>query len=1024
MFGIRPSLAMSTALLLGLVTGSIGVVNAQEATRNYQIGAGDLGDALNAFAAQSHLQILYSPELVAGKTTRGVSGDYSPARALPRLLQGTGLNATPINAGTYVLKSSGKPKPRPASAATSVDKPLPKVADLTAVTVTGSLIPQTEIETATPIVTITAQDMKVRGFSTVAEALQRSSFATGSVEGSQFSSSFTQGAQTLSMFGLSVGFVKYLINGRPMGDFPGLYNGGDAFNNLSGIPMEMVDHIDILPGGQSSLYGSDAIAGVVNIVLKNHIEAPVIDVRYGWYKGGGGASRRISLADSFSVGKFNLLAGVQFEKSQPIWGFDRSLTRQYPTWGTSAPVASRDYTIIGDSGYLFEDPNDCANVASQFRGTEVKTHRANSGDYCGSFFSPGYKTLTNDDKTANLYAHATFDVSDNLRLYGDLLYNYEEQKYSVGSNYTWWSTSTDFGYIYDQNLGEFVNLQRMFSPEDVGGYPSIMSKQYENSYLLTLGGKGTLGQSSWDYDVAFAHSDDKLLIHSFQRFSGPIDAYFESHVLGPQLGMDPMTGTYPVYAPDYSAFYRPMSKEDFDSFTGYADSRGKTWDNMLRGQLTNASLFSLPGGDAGIAIVVEGGNQGWDYTPDPRFMNGDIWGWTDIQGAGHRSRYAATTELRLPLLSQMTLDVSGRYDSYKVSGRDVSHGTYNLGLEYRPVTSLLLRAKYGTAFKVPTLADEYQGVSGYYSYMTDYSNCARLGFTGANIADCPVKYVDLQYFGQQSGSTSLQPITAKVWSYGFVWAPLPRMSFSMDYLHWDISNEVRRQNADTLSNTEYLCNIGTLDPASGTCQAAYAQIIRDTPTDPALLGNITRVSTPKVNVSNEQVNVITANFGYMHEIGRFGRLAARVNYSDVLKHTVQRYPTDPVVDVLRHPNWSTDFKTKVTASLTWSVDKWSATAYIDRYGRTPNHLAVVNDSYADPGTGRLGAWTLYNASVTFNPVKRLGLSLMINNVFNKMPPLDRSYPGTTLTPYSTSNYNVYGRAMYLEANYRFGVADE
>ncbi|PXA20165.1 TonB-dependent receptor domain-containing protein, partial [Staphylococcus pseudintermedius] len=65
-------------------------------------------------------------------------------------------------------------------------------------------------------------------------------------------------------------------------------------------------------------------------------------------------------------------------------------------------------------------------------------------------------------------------------------------------------------------------------------------------------------------------------------------------------------------------------------------------------------------------------------------------------GAGHRSRYAATTEVRLPLLKQVTMDVSGRYDSYKVSGKDVSHGTYNLGIEYRPFDSLLLRGRYGT----------------------------------------------------------------------------------------------------------------------------------------------------------------------------------------------------------------------------------------------------------------------------------------------------------------------------------------
>ena len=900
-----------------------------------------------------------------------------------------------------------------------------KAKKLEAITVTGSLIPQTEIETAQPVITITAEDMKARGFTTVAEALQQSSFSTGTVQGAQTSASFTQGAQTLSMFGLPVGFTKYLIDGRPMGNFPGLYNGSDAFNNISGIPMDMVDHIDVLPGGQSSLYGSDAIAGVINIVLKKHIDAPTIDARFGWYKDGGGADRRISLADSFTVGKFSSLVGVQFESSEPIWGFDRDITSHYFDKNpASPPVAGRDFLVYSPfSGqYYFSDPNNCANVTGLFNGTEGLRTRSGGRTYCGSFDSPGYRTLKNSDKTANLYTHNTFDVNENLQLYGDLLYNYEEQKISVGSGYTFWSTA-DYGAYYDPNLDDFVGLQRVFAPEDLGGYQHTMNKQYEKSYMLTLGGKGTFGQSSWDYDLGFTHSDDKLHSHDWNRLAGPMDAYFESHVLGPQHGLDPYYGAYPVFTPDYAAFYQPISPSDMGAMTTYTDTYGKTWDNMLRGQLTNASLFSLPGGDAGIAVVVEGGNQGWAYTPDARLLDGEIWGTTDVQGGGHRSRYAATTELKFPLLTQLTLDVSGRYDNYKVSGNNVHHATYNLGLEYRPFESLLLRGRYGTAFKVPTLADEYQGLSGYYNYVTDYANCARLGYGPSDTANCPTPYDSTQFFGQQSGSVALQPITAKVWSYGFVYAPTSKMSVSVDYMHWDISNEVNIQNADTLSRTEYLCDIGTIDQASPTCANAAAQIVRGASTDPALLGVIQQIYTPKVNVSNEQVNAITAQFSYLQGLGRFGKLAFNTSYSDNLKHTRQDYPGDPDIDLLRHPNYSQDFKSKVNASLTWSVERWSATVFANRYGRTPNYLAYANDNYSAPGTGKLGAWTLYNASVTFNPIKNLGLSFLVNNAFNKAPPLDRSNPGTTGTPFFTDNYNAYGRAMYLEANYKFGAAD-
>jgi iron complex outermembrane receptor protein len=919
-----------------------------------------------------------------------------------------------------------------------------KAKKLQAVTVTGSLIPQSQIETAQPVITITAQDIKAKGFTTVAEALQSTSFAVGSVQGQQNTNSFTTGAETLSLFGLPVGFTKYLIDGRPMGNFPGLYNGSDTFNSISGIPADLVDRIDILPGGQSSLYGSDAIAGVINIVLKKHVDAPSLDVRYGWSKDGGGADRRISFANSFNIGKFNSLVGVQFESTQPLWTRDRSLTSHYFEQGTSPAVANRDSVVVNSggadpAGYLFLDPSNCANASGLFNGTEVKSTRAGRGDYCGSLQAPGNSTTKSGTKTANFYTHNTFDVSDHLQLYGDLLYNYEEQKYTDGTSTSFWTSglyAAPGGYFFDDQKQDLVDLVHVFSPEEVGGYAHNMNSQTENSYMLTLGGKGTFGASNWEYDLGFTHSDDHLINRNFQRFTAPLEAYYEKNVLGPQLGI---SDGYPVFNPNYANLYKPVSPADYRSFTGYTDDRAKTWDNLVRGQLTNASLFSLPGGDAGVAVVVEGGNEGWNSSPDPRLLetitdvygNTDpaVWGTSAVPGAGHRSRQAATTEFRFPLLKQLTLDVSGRYDKYNVSPQDFSHTTYNIGLEYRPFDTLLLRGRYGTAFKAPTLSDEFQGQSGYFSSVSDYLNCGRLGFNPVDISQCPTPYDSEQFKGLTHGNPALKPITAKVWSYGVVWAPIDRMSVSVDYLHFDINNEVAQLSADQLSNTEYLCDIGTLDKNSSTCAQAFSLITRSAggktvdvngvPTQ--LVGPIIGVATPKLNVANEQVNALTAAFNYAHEFAGFGTLSYSMSYSDELKHTYQDFVTDPKLDELRHPNFSTDFKTKVNASLTWSKGDWSATGYVNRYGRTPNYLARINDNYSAEGTGKLGTWILYNASVTYSPAKNLGLSFLVNNVFNKMPPLDRSYPGTTATPYNTLDYNVYGRAMFLEADYKFAT---
>jgi outer membrane receptor protein involved in Fe transport len=921
-----------------------------------------------------------------------------------------------------------------------------KAKKLEAVTVTGSLIPQTQIETAQPVITITAEDMKAKGFTTIAQALQQASFSTGAVQGAQDTNSFTPGAQTLSMFGLPVGFTKYLIDGRPMGNFPGLYNGADTFNSISGIPMDMVDHIDILPGGQSSLYGSDAIAGVINIVLKKHVDAPTLDVRYGWDSDSGGANRRVSFADSFNFGKFNSLLGVQFDSTQPVWRHDRALTSHYYTQGASPAVASRDtlvldaYSIDPDAtlGYQMLDPNHCTGLNKLWNGTEGLQHRANSGDYCGSMYTPGAGTLSAGSKTANVYSHNTFDVNDDLQLYGDLLYNYSEQKFVNGASTTWWGSSVNDGggspYFWDPNYkdGSLMLLQKSFAPEEVGGYKNIMNKETENSYMLTFGAKGTFGQSNWDYDLGFTHSDDKLIDRDFQRLAGPMEQYFSTHVLGPQNGT---YSGFPVYTPNYAALYNPVSVADFNSFTGYSTSHAKTWDNMLRGQLTNASLFSLPGGDAGIAVVLEGGNQGWDSTPDPRLLEtitlpdgqtGDyFWGTSATPGAGHRSRYAATTELKLPLLQQLTLDVSGRRDSYNVGGEKVSHSTYNLGLEYRPFDTLLLRGRYGTAFKVPTLSDEFQRPSTAYNSVYDYVNCERLGFHDGDTA-CPSPYNGEQYKGTTAGNPGLQPIIAKVWSYGFVWAPVERMSVSVDYLHWNINNEVTQLSADQLSQTQYQCEAGIIDSSTSLCQQAFNLITRGpgkSVDGVPVLGVITAVSTPKLNLANEQVNAIQASFSYGHGIGSFGSLVWSASYSDMLKHTIQSFATDPVIDTLTHPGYSTDFKSKANASLTWLKDQWSTTLFVNRYGSTPNYVAQFNDSYAVAKAGKVAPWILWNASVTYNPIKSLGLSVQVQNLFNKMPPEDHTMPGSTYMPFNQDNYNPYGRSIFLEANYKFGQAD-
>ncbi|SIQ80299.1 TonB-dependent receptor plug domain-containing protein [Solilutibacter tolerans] len=895
------------------------------------------------------------------------------------------------------------------------------------VVVTGSLIPQSEIETSTPVTVITAEDIKSRGLSTVADVLKESSFSTGGVQNNQSSASFTQGAETMSMFGLPAGYVKYLIDGRPMANYPALYNGSDVFNNISGVPIDLVERIEILPGGASSLYGSDAIAGVVNIILKKRVDGTIVSARYGWYDEGGGKSYRASVADSFSSAddKLNVLVGVQAEKSDPIWAYDRDLTKQFNTNGYNgaAPLASRDWLVYSPfTSYKFLDPANCANVSSGFGGTVDMQTRPGFGDenYCGSMYTPGYRTLKNSKDGVQLYVNTTYDIDENNQFYTDVLLSSEKVKYHIGSSYTWWGTGVKWGYYYDPNLDDFLNLQRAFTPEDMGDWENSMAENKSRSYHLNVGFRGTMGsESNWDYDIGVSRTEYRLDEKDLARLADPINDFFQDRVLGDQLGWDPYYGAYPIFTPDYAAFYQMLTPQEFYSFMGETVSKSKTYDNMIRAMFTNGSLFQLPGGDAGIAVGAEVGTQGWEYNPDARLLNGEIWGTTAVSGQGDRSRYAVVGELRLPVWEPLTISASARYDGYRAAGNELSKPTYSLAFEYRPIQSLLVRGKYGTAFRSPSLADQFQGVSGFYSTTTDYYNCQLLGFEPGNTDGCPARFSNVQYFGQQAGNPELEPINAKAWTAGVVFAPTGRFSISADYLNWQIEDEVAQQSVDQLMRDEMFCRTGQLDINSGTCVAALSQVVRGS------AGTIQSIFVNKINVARRDLEAVNVAMNYQQPLGGYGDLFFNANWTKNLKHVAQTYPTDPEVDLLNDPYYSSDPKYRANASLGWKWNRFSSTVYANHIGPTPNYRAQLSPTgYAFAGAGQLSSYTTYNASLGFDVTEDFELSFMVNNLTNKMPDMDvRSYPGSSGAPYNGSNFSPYGRAYYLEARWNFGKSE-
>ncbi len=944
------------------------------------------------------------------------------------------MKVTAAVATALLLAASGARAATPAdTSSSSASDSSSSKEQLAEVVVTGSLIPQTEKETAQPVTIITPDDIQKKGFASVAEALQHTSFATGSIQNSQTPNSFTPGAKVLSLFGLAPGYTKYLIDGRPIADYPALYNGTDTITSISGIPNVLIDHIDILPGGQSSIYGSDAIAGVINITLKKKMDGPEADLRYGWTKDGGGVQRRIGLADGFNAGDLSVVVGGQYEKIDPIWGYQRDMTKT--AFGgsivpNSPPTAERDFVIIGlaqndfSTNYQFLDPNHCGNVSSLYGGTVGVQSRANRspaedggpGYYCGTLRN-GYFTINNGEENTQGYVHATYDINPNIQLFGNVLVAHDVARFNAGSAFFSTTAGGNFNgganyqYYEDVNVpGQYLNLQHIFTPEEVGNLASQDNKDTTNSVRSTLGVTGAIGASAWKYTADFTYTKNKLTEATHVAFASKINAFFAS-IFGPPLGVGPGGDT--LYAVNYAKFYSPITPAQYASFTGYTLSYSDTTDSLARGQLTNSSLFTLPGGDAGIALLVEGGHQTWQYAPDPAYNDGEAYLYTATAGDGHRNRYAGTSEVRLPVLKQLTLDISGRYDDYKLPDTSVSKFTYNLGLEYRPLDTVLVRGRYGTAFKSPTLADEFQGASGFFtSNTTDYYYC--LTHPPKTVAGCQQTQLSIQ--GVTSGNTALKPINATVWDVGVVWSPIESSNFSIDYLHWHISNEVTTLSDADLLRTEAACRLGQLNASSPTCVNALSQVIRDPAT-----GLLTEIITPKENLAEENLSDIVFTGSYGWTIGRFGAMSIEAAYTHTIKHSEVQFPGDPTIDLLTSPFYSTEFRDKANLDLNWTIGNFGTTVYAEYYGTTPNNQAIQDPSgYAQPLAGKLSSWKIVNWSANYEVLKGLVLTVNVLNVFNRQPPFDPTYLGTDVQPYNTENYNDYGRSYFIGANYKFG----
>lgn len=885
--------------------------------------------------------------------------------------------------------------------------------NLERVVVTGSLIPQAQQETASPVTTITAEQIEQQGYRNVSDVLRAQPLATGAVQDNQFTAGFTPGATTISLLGLDPGFTLILLDGRPLADYPLLYNGQSNFTDLSTIPTAMVERIDILPGNQSAIYGSAAIAGVVNIILKKHLEGMQLNVRMGGYDQGGGDNWRLQLTGGKQFGALDLTYGLQYSTQDPMFGFQNpwyDSTNDNPN--PNARYGSRTAIILdGFTGrYISPTQEQCDRLGFVFGNTTQLDFRPGPGTFCGSRAEVGNTSFLNKEDSLSGYLNATWTLNDNTEAYASLLVNRHETTAYSFSRFWVPDVNGSGGYVFDDRDFSLNLYQRIFGPEETGGPQEQTFKS--NSFNFAGGVRGTFGDSNWDYDAYYARSQFELTDSQLWPVTDQIEDFFRDQFLGPQLGT--FYG-YPIYHPDQDAFYQPLTPDQYASFLDEIRTKSTTWTHTFNFSVTNASLFELPAGDVGMAALVQGGYQTWNNPTDPRVIAGEFWGITGTQGSGKRKSYAAAAEFRIPVFSTLTANLSGRYDKYEnIGAGDDAKATWKLGLEYRPVETLLIRGNYATAFRAPDMAYIYSGESGFFSSARDFYRCEE---AGQPIDDCDFSPTNIQ--GASFGNPDLKSITAKSFGYGFVWSPNKNFDLRADYYNIDISNEVTFLSTDFITRNENECLQGRLDINSAFCQDILARVERNPVNqNPQISQAIRLITTNPVNLASERVTGITSAMTYRWGGGRNGNFGLSLSYNNTLSHEVTRFPDEPSIDYLKEPFYSSEFKTVGAADFTWEVGRWDSAVHMVRYGSTPNYAAQVGvASNNGVPAGDIAPYMLFNLNVGYELTDNSRLALTVNNVGNRKPPRDDSW---TAYPYfNIFNYNGYGRSWFLQYSIDF-----
>ena len=854
------------------------------------------------------------------------------------------------------------------------------------VIVTGSRIRRADIEGVGPVTVVQQKEIAATGIANVENLLQRLPAAAG-FGGNQtnaYWSSRGWGTATINLRGLGINRTLVLLNGRR------LVNGGTGANSapdLNTIPTGIIGRIEVLKDGASAVYGTDAVAGVVNIITRDDYNGFAISGRYALSDEGDGDDRTVDASWGWKGERASLAVAATWQKSDAV---NMATRAPCPLSGASGRlVCSGSGSTAGGRASL-----PTGQVINFTGGNAYAPYSAALHGYNANPFI----NAVNPIERVTTGAFGKYDLTDTVELFAEALYTRRESE-QLSSPGTLTNLAISAGNPTNPT-GQNINLiQRRL----VEGGPRV-AFQETDTYQVTGGARGRFA-GDWTWEVAANWGRNEGLdgftnIANRQRVAQTINTSVCSFAAGAPIPCADYLGPGDV-SPQVVGYI----------LTTTVDHGGNETLN-LTGDVTG-SLFDLPAGPLQVAAgVMHREDKGW-RDPDPLIVAG-------IANSNQQSPIDGTIKAKeayaevsvpvvrdLPLMEMVRVDGAIRYSDYRRFGSDTN---YKLGLDWTLGWGLRARATWGTAFRVPNVAELFSGVTQ--GQLTTTDPCSRYGTSSNAVlrANCQAAGVPASYIQPNNailtttgGNENLKPESAETLTLGAVWEPVfaPGLSLTLDYWTIEIEDAIRSITGSTKLSVCY-----------NTPGLAHPFCSPENFTRNALTGEVNFLSSQQVNVGAETVKGIDAAARYTWDAwGLQATVDAGVTY--LKDYTIIPYPGGAPIIYRGFIGGGNGGYPKWRGLATFSLDdpKWSATWSLQWIGKARDFNA------APTAIGGKTSDVFYNnAQLSYRVTEQATAAFGVDNIFEPDVPYIASYTdGNT----DTMTYDLLGRRGYVRLTYTF-----